>query len=58
MRKIELIKLHPIEMNSEMAFVMAHCIGADNENDQKIADSFTTQEINDCIKLIRERLSK
>ena len=58
MAKVEKIKLHPIEINSEMAFVMAHCIGADSEDEQRIADSFTVEEINDCINLVRERLSK
>ena len=58
MRKVGWIKLHPAEMFSEIAFVMAHCIGADSENEQEIADSFTLEEKEDCIALIRKRLSE
>ncbi len=58
MHNVEKIKYHPFEMRSEMAFAMAHCIGANSENDQEVADSFTLDEIEDCIDLIRERLSR
>ena len=56
MAKVELIKLDPTEMFSEMAFTMAYCVGADYENAEEIANNFTPEEVEGCITLIRERL--
>lgn len=58
MAKVELIKLDPAEMFSEMAFTMAYCIGADYENAEKIANNFTPEEVEECITLIREQVMK
>ena len=56
--KVELIQLHEAEIASEMAFTMAYCIGATYDNAEKIANSFSPEEICECILLIREKLSK
>lgn len=56
MAKVELIKLHPIEIHSEMAFCIAYCIGATYDNAEQIANQITEDEIEDCIDLIRSRM--
>ena len=53
MAKVELIKLYPIEMHSEMACCIAHCIGATYDNVEVIANTLTNEEIEDCINLVR-----
>jgi hypothetical protein len=58
MAKVELIQLHEAEIVSEMALTMAYCIGATYDNAEKIANSFTPEEIYECVTLIREKLSK
>lgn len=57
-REITDIKYHPIELYSELAFAMAHCIGADENTDQEVTDSITKEEMDDVINYIRERLSR
>ena len=56
MANIEEIKLHPIELYSEVAFCIAYCIGATYDNAEKIANIITEDEIEDCIDLIRSRM--
>lgn len=58
MAKVELIKLHPIEMGSIMCACIAHCIGATYDNLEEIERTITEEEVCDCIELIRERMSR
>lgn len=58
MAKVELIKLHPIEMCSIMCSCIAHCIGATYDNLEEIERTITEDEVCDCIELIRERMSR
>ena len=56
--KVEDIKLYPVELYSEVAFSIAYCIGATYDNAEEIANKLSICEIEDCIKLIRERMEK
>ena len=56
MANIEEIKLDPIELDSEVAFCIAYCIGATYDNAEQIANTITDDEIEDCINLIRSRM--
>ena len=57
MKKVNEIKLHPIELYSEVANCIAYCIGASYEDVEEIANAITHSEIADCIELIRNRIS-
>lgn len=52
--KVKPITLHPIEIGSELAFTIAHCIGADSENDEKIANRIPCELICDVLDYIRK----
>ena len=54
--KVEKIRLHPIELYSEVALCIAYCIGATYDNAEQIANQITEDEIEDCIDLIRSRM--
>lgn len=56
MAEVNKIKLHPIELKSEVAICIAYCIGATYENAEQIANTITEEEINDCIERIRSRM--
>ena len=53
---VEKIKLHELELYSEVAFCIAYCIGATYDNAEQIANKITEDEIEDCIDLIRSRM--
>lgn len=55
-RKVNDIKLHPIELKSEVACCIAYCIGATYDNVEAIANTITDSEIEDCINRIRSRM--
>lgn len=56
MAKVEKIRLHPIELYSEVALCIAYCIGAAYDNAEQIANQITENEIEDCIGFIRSRM--
>lgn len=53
--KVKSITLHPFEITSELAFVIAHCIGADNENDEEVANKISNEFIGDVFDYIRKK---
>lgn len=56
MAEVNNIKLSNVELYNEVACCIAYCIGADYENVEKIADTITEEEIEDCISRIRNRM--
>ena len=56
MIEVKDIKLYPIEMYSEMACCIAHCIGATYDNVEEVANTIPDEEVWKCIELIRERI--
>ena len=53
--KVKPITLHPFEITSELSFVIAHCIGADNENDEEVANKISHEFISDVFDYIRKK---
>lgn len=56
MAEVKEIKLHPVEIQNEVACCIAYCIGATYENVEQIANTITEEEIEDCISRIRMRM--
>lgn len=54
--EIEEIKLHPIEMCSEMACCIAYCIGATSESVEKVANKIPEDMVLECIDMIRDKV--
>lgn len=53
--KVREIKLHPYEVHSELAYAIAHCIGADSDNDEKIANKIPEEFLEHLVIYIREQ---
>lgn len=54
--EIDKIKIHPIEMCSEMACCIAYCIGATSDNVEEIANKIPEDMVFECIDMIRDKV--
>ncbi len=54
--EIDKIKLHSIEICSEMAYCIAYCIGATYDNVEEIANKIPEDMVVGCIKMIRSKM--
>ena len=54
--EIDKIKIHPIEMCSEMACCIAYCIGATSDNVEEIANKIPEDMVFECIDIIRDKV--
>lgn len=54
--EIDKIKIHPIEMCSEMACCIAYCIGATYDNVEEIANQISEDMVFECIDMIRDKI--
>ena len=54
--EIDEIKLHPMEICSEMACCIAYCIGATYDNVEEIANQIPEDIVLECIDMIRDKV--
>lgn len=54
--EIDKIKIHPVEMCSEMACCIAYCIGATSDNVEEIANKIPEDMVFECIDMIRDKV--
>ena len=54
--EIDKIKIHPIEMCSEMACCIAYCIGATYDNVEEIANQIPEDMVFEYIDMIRDKI--
>lgn len=54
--EIDEIKLHPMEICSEMACCIAYCIGAMYDNVEEIANQIPEDMVLERIEMIREKV--
>lgn len=54
--EIDEIKLHLMEICSEMACCIAYCIGATYDNVEEIANQIPEDMVLECIEIIRDKV--
>ena len=54
--EIDKIKLHPMEICSEMACCIAYCIGATYDNVEQIANQIPEDMVLECVDMIRHKV--